>query len=86
MEALKKVMDPELGISIVDMQLVDNVKIDNGDIIVDFHLTSPHCPFINQITSDIENTVLNLKSSKKQSINCANLGYKVGSPVREIAA
>lgn len=70
-EALKKVIDPELGISIVDMQLVDNVKIDNGNVSVEFHLTSPYCPFAGQIVSEIETTLSNMNGVKSVKIKVA---------------
>jgi metal-sulfur cluster biosynthetic enzyme len=44
MELLKEVLDPELGISIVDLGLVYGVDIEERSVRVRMTLTSPGCP------------------------------------------
>ena len=44
MEALKEVYDPELHYNIVDLGLVYEVDIKNGDVHVLMTLTTPACP------------------------------------------
>ena len=45
LEALKNVFDPELGINIVDLGLVYEVKVDpSGDIDITYSLTTMGCP------------------------------------------
>ncbi|MBK7746145.1 MAG: metal-sulfur cluster assembly factor [Candidatus Obscuribacter sp.] len=44
-ETLKEVVDPELGISVVDLGLIYEVKIEDGSKVdVKMTLTSPACP------------------------------------------
>nr|WP_269447062.1 metal-sulfur cluster assembly factor [Devriesea agamarum] len=43
-EAMKDVIDPELGINVVDLGLVYGVSVDGGEAVVDMTLTSAACP------------------------------------------
>ncbi|HEY5475841.1 MAG TPA: metal-sulfur cluster assembly factor [Tepidiformaceae bacterium] len=43
-EKLREVLDPEIGISVVDLGLVYDITYDNGDVMVTMTLTSPGCP------------------------------------------
>ena len=43
-EALLSVIDPELGINIVDLGLVYRVEVNDGHVEVDMTMTSPACP------------------------------------------
>lgn len=48
-QALRTVMDPELGINIVDLGLVYGINVDEGAAHVTMSLTSPGCPAGGQI-------------------------------------
>src|SRR5690625_1738529 len=49
-EAMKDVVDPELGINVVDLGLVYGVNIDeNSNTVVDMTLTSAACPLTDVI-------------------------------------
>jgi metal-sulfur cluster biosynthetic enzyme len=43
-ETLRTVVDPELGISIVDLGLIYGIEINDGNLVVKMTLTSPACP------------------------------------------
>jgi len=51
-QALREVKDPELDLNIVDLGLVYDVAIDNGEVGVKMTLTSPGCPAGPMITND----------------------------------
>lgn len=56
MEALHDVMDPELGVNIVDLGLVYGVDIDDDrNVVVTMTLTTPGCPMHDSISYGIRN-------------------------------
>lgn len=68
--ALRKVKDPELNLNIVDLGLVYNVTVDEGNkVIVDMSLTSPGCPAGPQILADAERTVQAMPGVEKVVVN-----------------
>ncbi len=61
-EAMKDVVDPELGINVVDLGLVYDVHLDEGsNVVLDMTLTSAACPLtdviIDQTNSALEGLV-----------------------------
>ena len=48
-EALKDVIDPELGINVVDLGLVYGIAREGADVVIDMTLTSPACPLTDVI-------------------------------------
>ena len=42
--ALRQVKDPEVGINIIDLGLVYDVEVDEGEVHIKMTLTSPGCP------------------------------------------
>lgn len=49
-EALRDVIDPELGINIVDLGLIYGVSIDQNNVaVIDMTLTSAACPLTDEI-------------------------------------
>jgi metal-sulfur cluster biosynthetic enzyme len=57
-EALKDVVDPELGINVVDLGLVYGVHIDpDTNAVIDMTLTSAACP-LTDVIEDQTNTAL----------------------------
>lgn len=56
-EALKGVLDPEVGLNIVDMGLLYNITATTEEIHISMTLTSPGCPMGDMIMEDVEDTV-----------------------------
>lgn len=73
-DELTKVVDPEINVSIMELQLIDNVDIKEGNINVDLHLTSPFCPavFGFKIAQDVKDNLENIEGIDKVLVNVSN--------------
>lgn len=61
-EKLKNVLDPELGVSIIDLGLVYEIVVTpEGVCKILMTLTTIGCPLFDQIQKDIENNVMQLQ-------------------------
>ena len=56
-EALRTVMDPEVGESVVDLGLVYRVECAPARVDVDLTMTSPACPLAGSIAEDAERAI-----------------------------
>ena len=66
--ALRQVKDPELDMNIVDLGLVYDVEIAEGDVRVKMTLTSPGCPAGPMITNDAYRVLRGLEGVKDVDI------------------
>ncbi len=58
---LKKVIDPEIGMNIVDVGLIYWIEITEEDFVrVKMTLTTPGCPLSDYFLSEIETVILDL--------------------------
>ncbi|NGP90121.1 metal-sulfur cluster assembly factor [Fodinibius halophilus] len=56
-QQLREVIDPELGVNIVDLGLVYNIFADDGTLIVEYTATTPGCPMRRYLQQQIEETL-----------------------------
>ena len=62
-EALRDVVDPELGINVVDLGLIYGLTVDEGNVaIIDMTLTSAACPLQDVIEDQIRTATNDLVS------------------------
>ncbi|HBI02865.1 MAG TPA: MRP family ATP-binding protein [Paenibacillaceae bacterium] len=60
LEALKNVEDPELHRSVVELNMVRNIRIENDNVELDIILTIQGCPLKVKIQEDVENAIKEL--------------------------
>jgi metal-sulfur cluster biosynthetic enzyme len=56
-DALRDVIDPELGLDFVELGLIYEVEIEEATVRVTYTLTSPGCPIGPQVSEQIEEFV-----------------------------
>jgi metal-sulfur cluster biosynthetic enzyme len=56
-EALRDVIDPELGLDFVELGLIYDIEIDGQTVRITYTLTSPGCPIGPQVAEQIEEFV-----------------------------
>ena len=59
-DALTTVIDPELGLDFVELGLIYEIEVEEGEVFVTFSLTSPGCPIGPQVSEQIEEFVSEL--------------------------
>ncbi len=57
---LMDVIDPEMGVNIIDLGLVYNVRIIDNEVRIKMTLTSPACPAGPEIISNVKSAILKL--------------------------
>jgi len=60
LEVLKMVIDPELGINVVDLGLIYDVEVDDDEVAITYTLTSMGCPVGPLIEQQIQQVVTTL--------------------------
>jgi serine O-acetyltransferase len=69
-EALQEVLDPEVGIDIVDLGLIKDIIIDDEDgVTVDMVLTSKACPLANHLKEQVQRRVEGIQGTKHVEVN-----------------
>lgn len=63
---LSRVVDPEIGMPIVEMNLIDKLDIKDGNVDLQYHATTPYCPpiFALKISQDLKSSLLQVKGVK----------------------
>ena len=73
-DELSSIVDPEINVSITELELIDEFDIQDNNVKVDLHLTSPFCPavFGFKICQDIHDNLLKIDGIDDVKINVSN--------------
>jgi metal-sulfur cluster biosynthetic enzyme len=55
-DALREVMDPELGMNVVELGLIRNINIDTDSVKISMILTTPFCPYGPALIESVRTT------------------------------
>jgi metal-sulfur cluster biosynthetic enzyme len=67
-EALRTVLDPELGVNIVDLGLLCGIEVDGAIAHITLTMTSPACPLGEQVAAQATARVQALKGIEKADV------------------
>jgi ATP-binding protein involved in chromosome partitioning len=80
LEALESVIDPELGRSVVELDMVRDVRIEGGNVAITIALTVPGCPLRESFQEQVERAMRPV-----EGVQSVELGFDVLSPEERIA-
>lgn len=71
LKQLERVIDPEIGIDIVNLGLIYNVEIleDTQSVVIEMTLTSAGCPLANSIREAVESVLRGLEGVRRVQCN-----------------
>src|SRR5712692_9062119 len=72
-ESLRGVLDPEIGRSIVDLNMVRDIVVTDGNVTVKIALTVAHCPLAKTLQTDVENAVRKLGDVKSVKVDTTTM-------------
>lgn len=67
-KALKNAIDPETGVSMLDMGLIKNIDIKGTTVNIKMTLTTPFCPMSNYLVNEVKEKVEEIKGVKKAEV------------------
>jgi len=76
MEKLRDVLDPEIGRSIVDLNMVRDITISDGNVNVKIALTVAHCPLAKTLQADVENAVRKIEQVSSVKVETTTMSRK----------
>ncbi|MCS6939744.1 MAG: metal-sulfur cluster assembly factor [Roseiflexus sp.] len=67
-EALQRVIDPELGFSLVDLGLIRSVTVADGRALIELALTTPLCPLVGVFEHEIRTAALGVPGVREAEV------------------
>lgn len=67
-DALRTVVDPELGVSIIDLGLVRAVNVEDANVTIELVLTTPACPLSGWIAAQVRRAVVSMPGAQQVAV------------------
>lgn len=67
-EALRPVIDPEIGMSVVDLGMIREVQIEGDQVEIKMVLTAPFCPLANFLTEQVRQAAEGVPGVKEAKV------------------
>lgn len=67
-QALKEVIDPELGVSLIDLGLIYDIEVNGETCNINWSLTTMGCPIIEILQGSIYEAAMNVKGIKECNV------------------
>jgi len=83
LDALKRVDDPELHKSLVELGMVDKIETSNGTADITIKLTTPGCPMKNRISADITREVNTIPDVSKTNVHFTSMSQEELAEVKK---
>lgn len=71
LDALRRVIDPELHHNVVELGFIQEVEIVGSYVHLDVQLTTPHCPFAENIVQQMRDAVGTVPGVQKVEVERA---------------
>lgn len=68
-DALRQVMDPEIGCNLVDLGLIYDIAITGAKVRVTMTLTTPGCPMHESLCGGVQAALLNLEGVDEAEVD-----------------
>lgn len=80
-DALERVVDPETGLSLVEMGCIKSMSEKDGEVVIEFVPTSPFCPIAFFLASSIKEAVEKVEGVK--SVKVFSRGHVMDEQINE---
>ncbi|MCK4319801.1 metal-sulfur cluster assembly factor [Candidatus Micrarchaeota archaeon] len=68
LEKLKEVIDPEVGVNVVDLGLIYGVEVKGDTIVIKMSFTTPSCPLLGFLVNQVQEKAKELKEVKEVKV------------------
>lgn len=72
--AVKEVMDPELGASLVDLGMIKGIRVKGEKVEIDLALTTPFCPLAHSMVASVKQKAESVEGIREAIVRVVGYG------------